>query len=83
MKQGIIIGIAIAIIAFALYKVIGRWICMLIIKKQQKEWYDLVQKCELNEPREVNVKTILDERFAPLKAERDRLLKEQKKAQKK
>ena len=83
MTQGIIIGIAIAIIAFALYKVIGRWICLLIIKKQQKEWNDLVQKCELNEPRKVNVKAILDEKFAPLMAERDRLLKEQEKAQKK
>lgn len=78
MTQGIIVGIAISIIAFAFYKLVIKLVSRHVLKKHLKELDEMLHQQE-GEPRQVNLKQILDSKFGPMIEERDRLLKEQNK----
>lgn len=78
MANGIIVGIAIAIICYALFKVVLKLIAKLMIRHEIKEWNKLMQ--DNVSTTTINVKDVLSRHFDGLLKERDRILEEQKKA---
>lgn len=76
--NGIIVGIAIAIICYALFKVVLKLIAKLMIRHEIKEWNKLMQ--DNVSTTTINVKDVLSRHFDGLLKERNRILEEQKKA---